>query len=179
MNNCAGGYVRCALAVPRRESGLSFPVALSLEFALAVLLLQALGGFLCLSLLHCLAASSCALAAASIFAMSGAYWLGGGVPGRRTISSSVFTSVRSRSGSSAELVRSQLAKLLAQILGLDAVVGCFLALLDGLLAVETAGDDLGHLGEAIAGQGGIQPLNTRLRRSRAWRSIGSAVLAIF
>ena len=53
------------------------------------------------------------------------------------------------------LLLSQLAKLLAQILGLDAVVGCFLALLDGLLAVETAGDDLGHLGEAIAGQGEI------------------------
>ena len=102
------------------------------------------------------ASCSCALAASSIFVMSGAYWLGWWVPGRRTISSSAFASVRSRSGSLCRsLLLSQLAKLLAQILGLDAVVGCFLALLDGLLAVETAGDDLGHLGEAIAGQGEI------------------------
>jgi hypothetical protein len=36
----------CALAVPRRQGGLSFPVAFALEFALALLLLLALEGFI-------------------------------------------------------------------------------------------------------------------------------------
>lgn len=49
----------------------------------------------------------------------------------------------------------QFAKLLAEILGLDAVVRRLLAFLDSLLAVEAAGDELGHFGDAVAGQGEI------------------------
>jgi len=50
---------------------------------------------------------------------------------------------------------SQFAKLLAQILGLDATVGRAQTLLDGLRAVTTTGNDPGLLCDPVAGQGEV------------------------